>query len=270
MLLSSYLVSTIHAFFSLSLAIYVCVGETQFSDLYQSLSGKSFVTSWSIAWSLGYYFYDLQMVIQKYPKLGETPVILHHVMYMLGAVSIILYDYAHFILVLFNLTEASTPFVNLRWFLSESGLDAHYSTLYAVNGIAMWLMFGICRIYTCLWIFPVYIWYGQWSTVVSFPYFMIFFSMLLVGGISVLNLFWYYKITMGLVKVVSGLVFGGGSSSSGSSATNGAKLDVDQKSNGEKMAQKSQQQHHGGSSIASGSSSMAVGGNGMVDKMKNQ
>lgn len=226
MLLSSYLVSTAHAFLSLALAVFVCIGETQFSDHSQSLIGKSFVTTVSIAWSLGYYFYDIQMVAKEYPKLGEYPVIVHHIMYILGALAIVFYDHGYFIMVLFNLTEASTPFVNVRWFLSETGLDSKFSLVYAVNGILMWLMFGVCRIYMCVWVFPAYLWIGQWLHLSRFPRFMICYALLLYAGISALNLFWYYKITMGLVKVVKGLLNKSGSSGGSSSGSSGNRSSI--------------------------------------------
>jgi hypothetical protein len=43
----------------------------------------------------------------------------------------------------FLLWELSTPFVHFRWFLHRSG--ASKSRLYVVNGLAMLLVFFLCR-----------------------------------------------------------------------------------------------------------------------------
>jgi hypothetical protein len=200
--LSSYMVSTVHAVICFSLALYTCTVEEQFKDLTKSVIGRSEVTIAAILISLGYFLYDLQMVLHYYPDLGTYPIILHHVMYLAGGIACVLYDHAYYIIILFNLTELSTPFTNLRYFLSEAGYDVRFPVLFTINGLLMWLMFGLTRVYLCLWFFPVRVLWGQWQHLTLFPLAMIIYTVVLYLGISALNLFWFYKITCGLFNRV--------------------------------------------------------------------
>ena len=200
--LSSYIVSTVHAVICFSLALYTCTVEEQFKNVTKSVIGKSETVIVATLISLGYFLYDLQIVLHYYPHLGTYPIILHHVMYMAGGIACVLYDHAYYIIILFNLTELSTPFTNLRYFMSETGYDVRFPVPFAINGLLMWLMFGLSRMYLCLWFFPVRVLWGQWQHLALFPTAMIIYTVVLYLGISALNLFWFYKITCGLLKVV--------------------------------------------------------------------
>ena len=64
--------------------------------------------------------------------------------------------------VIFSFTEATTPFVNFRWFLYET--DLKNSSLYAVNGLVLWLSWFVIRIALIPFIvYKIYLWYFDYS-----------------------------------------------------------------------------------------------------------
>ncbi|KAF3321883.1 Transmembrane protein 56-B [Carex littledalei] len=91
--------------------------------------------------SLGYFITDFAMIIWFFPSLGGMEYVLHHLL-AIFSISLTLtsgkgHVYVHTLL----LTEATTPFVNLRWYLVLTGKKS--STLYLYNGLAMfsvWLV----------------------------------------------------------------------------------------------------------------------------------
>lgn len=116
------------------------------------------------------------------------------------------------------LTEISTPFVNLRWFLFITGQTS--SPLYAVNGLGMWLAFLLCRI---IWI-PLALkdLFLNLDTYM-FKYWLPITLPVVVGVFIAYGLssYWFYLITKGLVKTIVKMVSSDSpSESSTSSNTN--------------------------------------------------
>ena len=70
---------------------------------------------------LGYLLQDLVHVLMQYPELGGIDVIIHHVLF--AATSVIAGTYKVFVFPFawLILGEMSTPLLNLRWFLTETG-----------------------------------------------------------------------------------------------------------------------------------------------------
>jgi len=89
-------------------------------------------------------------------------------------------------------SEASTPFINIRWLLLAFNMKN--SKFYNYNGIMIFIVFGLFRIATIipLWL----IFYNltntpQWLTI------SVFHKILCVSTslpLDILNLYWYYKI----------------------------------------------------------------------------
>jgi hypothetical protein len=96
------------------------------------------------------------------------------------------------------LLEISTPFVNLRWCMYDAKMKE--SQLYTVNGFLMWLTFLFFRI-PLVFIIPYYL----YITVLEFeavPRVLFVFCLTNYLLISSLNVYWFYKISYGLLKVV--------------------------------------------------------------------
>jgi len=120
-----------------------------------------------------------------------------------GAVSFsfCLYHHSAYVyILLFAFTEISTPFVNLRWFLSHSGLSE--SPIYLVNGALMVFIFFTARIFPMIPI-QAYIVLHNIKDVarLSGTPLAIFYVVGLTAGAS-LNLYWGRLMAKGLMKLL--------------------------------------------------------------------
>lgn len=97
---------------------------------------------------------------------------------------------------LFALSEATTPFVNLRVFLVKAGKKDSF--IYLMNGVAMFLGFVIFRV-SLVFVIPYvfYVYREQLQQMAIFPTFMTTLGYLIISS---LNVMWTYAIGMGLVK----------------------------------------------------------------------
>ncbi|CDF40285.1 unnamed protein product [Chondrus crispus] len=68
-----------------------------------------------------YLFADLVHILRQYPALGGLDTVLHHLAFLLCAVVAGAYNLCPFMFSWLIIGEASTPFLNLRWFLIRSG-----------------------------------------------------------------------------------------------------------------------------------------------------
>ena len=96
------------------------------------------------------------------------------------------------------LCEASTPFVNGRWFLSRCG--QRDSTLYVVNGLAMTLSFFVFRVLGFLWMGTRLV--AQREGLLAMPPWATGSILLSYGVGTALQLFWFRKMAQGVVKAL--------------------------------------------------------------------
>ncbi|XP_058205439.1 uncharacterized protein LOC131319268 [Rhododendron vialii] len=149
--------------------------------------------------SLGYFLSDLAMIVWQFPALGGLEFVLHHGLSMFSIFLSLVSGQAQVYILMVLFTESTTPFINLRWYLDVAGQKN--SKLYTFNGVALFLMWLVARI--LLFIFFFYHMYTHFYQVKEvFP--LGFYSLLVVPPmLAVMNLFWFWKITKGLVKTVS-------------------------------------------------------------------
>eukprot|EP00178_Gracilaria_changii_P016607 TRINITY_DN47859_c0_g1_i1.p1 TRINITY_DN47859_c0_g1~~TRINITY_DN47859_c0_g1_i1.p1 ORF type:complete len:314 (-),score=30.59 TRINITY_DN47859_c0_g1_i1:917-1858(-) len=69
----------------------------------------------------GYLLTDLWHVIAQYPQLGKMDIIMHHVAFLACAIAAGHYSLHPFTFGWLIIGEASTPFLNTRWFLIKAG-----------------------------------------------------------------------------------------------------------------------------------------------------
>eukprot|EP00249_Psilotum_nudum_P010192 c22392_g1_i2 orf=349-1155(-) len=149
--------------------------------------------------SIGYFLSDLGMIVWFYPALGGAEYVLHH---LLSAASLALSLYSghaqiYIYIVLFS--EITTPFVNLRWYLSVSGLKN--SKLYIINGVLLFFGWLMARVLLFVYLFfHIYLHYDQVREI--FP--LGFYALIIVSpSLTVMNLYWLYKIVRGMIRMLS-------------------------------------------------------------------
>eukprot|EP00250_Pteridium_aquilinum_P003570 c13872_g1_i2 orf=176-874(+) len=101
--------------------------------------------------SVGYFISDLGMILWFYPTLGGKEYILHHVLSMAALTLSVYSGEGSYYVFMMLLSESTTPFVNLRWYLSVAGLKN--SKAYVINGILLFLGWMIARIMLFMFFF---------------------------------------------------------------------------------------------------------------------
>ncbi|GAQ81464.1 hypothetical protein KFL_000810050 [Klebsormidium nitens] len=150
--------------------------------------------------SLGYFLLDIAMMTFYYPALGGAEYLVHHVAAALAILTALVTGNGHVFIMIVFVTEMTTPFVNLRWYLSNSGL--RQSVWYTINGVLLFVGWLTARVLVFLYLF----WYmydhrdelhvftpTQKAALFGLP--PIFF---------VLNLYWFLRILVGMLKLVFG------------------------------------------------------------------
>ncbi|URD81042.1 TLC [Musa troglodytarum] len=127
--------STFHAIVVAAVSFYLLV----VSDLFKSgtqgefvINRKSFLSDTIFGISLGYFLSDLAMILWHFPSLGGKEYVLHHGLSMFSIFLSLVSGKAHMYILMILLTETTTPFVNLRWYLDLAGQKS--SNLYLYNG----------------------------------------------------------------------------------------------------------------------------------------
>ena len=108
---------------------------------------------------------------------------------------------AHCIAVPSLMMEATGPFVNGRYFLSTAGLKD--TKLYLLNGALMFLSFFGIRIVYNWWIYLLRFWWQRalmWELPTGV---VLIFNVLYPVNLS-LQMIWFYKITTGIIAILSG------------------------------------------------------------------
>ena len=197
--LKSRVVSSIHALYAFAIAIYFFTTDWRFAD-WDLMHGSD---EFSIAFAtvVGYFVYDFILICTDWKHLGGYGMAAHHIMAIFSFIICMYYKTSQVLLLLFALTEITTPIVNNRIFLMEFGKKESIS--YAINGLLMWVGFVLFRL-SLVFVIP-YILHRQWNdfSVKIVPILRIVIASFYVG-ISFLNTFWTWKITIGLIKVISG------------------------------------------------------------------
>ncbi|CAF0809336.1 unnamed protein product [Brachionus calyciflorus] len=194
----SRVVSSIHALIVTLLGSYVLIAD---HDLYSNkLIYKSDIIILNYNMVIGYLFIDFLLMIYYKKDIFEWQFVLHHLVSSAACIISSNYGYFAYIAALRTLSEASTLFVNFRWFLLT--LNMKDSKWYIINGIIGFISFGLVRIVTLIPIWKVffeYISYTQWPTI---P--LIFKLICLIAGVLLdsLNIYWFYRIISIITKSV--------------------------------------------------------------------
>nr|CAB3461148.1 unnamed protein product [Digitaria exilis] len=194
--------STFHALAAAAVSFYLLVLSDLFTESAPSHSAivdrKSWLSDAMFGVSLGYFLTDLAMILWYFPRLGGKEYLLHHGLSMYSISLSLPSGKGHIYILMVLFTEATTPFVNLRWYLDLAGRKG--SKLYLYNGVALLVGWLVARVILFVYFFAhVYIHFDQVRS--AFP--LGFYSMLTVPPVlSLMNLLWFCKICKGAVKTL--------------------------------------------------------------------
>ncbi|KAL1826216.1 hypothetical protein DCAR_0314415 [Daucus carota subsp. sativus] len=194
--------STFHAFFVALASSYILLVSDLFKDTSEDVPmtfRTSTLSDTTLGISFGYFLSDLAMILWNFPALGGMEYVLHHGLSMFSIIQSLVSGQAQFYILMVLFTEATTPFVNLRWYLDVAGKKN--SKLYTCNGIALFLGWLGARI---LWfLFFFYHMFNHFDQVQK-VYPLGFYSMLSIPPVlAMMNVFWFWKITKGMIKTLT-------------------------------------------------------------------
>jgi len=148
---------------------------------------------------LGYILSDLGLAVwYRNQWSGYVENLVHHVLIVFCWSNLISDQCGQLFGLVGALCEASTPFVNGRWFLEKAGMKK--SSLYLGNGLAMAASFFVLRVVGFLWMGTRLV--AQRKGLLGLPFYK---SGMLITAYSmgtVLQLFWFYKIARGAAKAL--------------------------------------------------------------------
>ncbi|XAR48371.1 hypothetical protein NMG60_11031183 [Bertholletia excelsa] len=195
-------ISTIHAIFITTVSLYFVFWSDLFwneqpaaSITFQSSSKSTF----ALGVSVGYFLSDLGMIFWFYPSLGGLEYVVHHLLSLVAVTYAMLTKEGQFFTFMVLISEATTPGINLRWYLDRAGMKS--SKAYLVNGFMVFISWMVARILLFIYLlYVVYYYYDQVKQMHTFGYFLVAIVPLLL---SVMNLLWFGKIVRGLKKTLA-------------------------------------------------------------------
>jgi hypothetical protein len=98
-----------------------------------------------IAYSVGYFFYDLLLMVLFPASFWSKGMFVHHFMGCTIIPQPLVQGKGLFLVAIFYFTEISTVFVNNRWMLEKLGYRNH--GIYLVNGLVMTVVFFLVRLF---------------------------------------------------------------------------------------------------------------------------
>ena len=152
---------------------------------------------------VGYLLSDLYLGITHLDWPGTAMMLFHHILGIFSMIYTSVYHFGTGMIVCIVVLEATSPFVNFRWFFEKNGLKTSSPTLYLVNGAMITVSWFLLRICFYGWMIFNYV-FRQWSDLMSYDNhlhtFVVVFGM--AGG-YVLQVLWFKKIFAGMMKALS-------------------------------------------------------------------
>jgi hypothetical protein len=194
--------STAHALVSSAIAFYLLYISDVFLDsapygpvIYRS----SILSQFGLGFSCGYFIADLGMVLAFYPILGGYEFIIHHLVSMISLILAVHSGHAHLYMYIVLLSECTTPFINLRWYLNMMGLKD--SDAYTYNGAFTAFLWLIVRVINFLYCYHhLYTHFDQAKLLHTIGF---TFLLLAPTSLGVMNFYWYYKIMSVIYRTLS-------------------------------------------------------------------
>lgn len=207
---NSLLFSTVHAIVvcTLSIIVVVPLPWTAESFIYHDSPYGFF----ALQFAVGYFMADIIIILSSPFMRKDLSMIVHHISSLVSVFLGCAFEgYWMPFVMLRILVEASTPFVNLRWILSEIK-EPKTSPLFLFDAFGLTASFFIFRILPIPLLY--YVFYNlavgdmQPSATVTFPMPFKMAVLCLVLCLDFLNLYWCAKIFRGIRKVIKTLAHG--------------------------------------------------------------
>ena len=165
--------------------------EIGFNDFWAT----SALSTATIRLFLGYLWAD-SLVILKNWSAWPTPclTLFHHMVGLLGGNIVEAYAGCHGIASIVFFSEITTPFITQMYFFTEAGMKA--TSLYALNGAFIFVFWFLFRILSFGWVLWRLV--SLRSEVAPFP---IHGGIVLFSAGYALQVFWFYKIVLGALKM---------------------------------------------------------------------
>uniref|UniRef100_A0A5B7A0U1 Putative transmembrane protein 56 n=1 Tax=Davidia involucrata TaxID=16924 RepID=A0A5B7A0U1_DAVIN len=193
--------STFHALIVAVVSLYLVLLSDLFVDGSHDeliINRTSVLADTILGISIGYFLLDLAMIVWNFPALGGMEYVLHHGLSMFSIFLSLVSGQGQIYILMVLFSEITTPFVNFRWYLDVAGQKN--SNIYICNGVALFLGWLVARILLFIFLFHhMFVHFDQVKEV--FP--LGFYSLLVVPPVlSIMNLFWFWKITKGMIKTL--------------------------------------------------------------------
>ncbi|WOK95923.1 transmembrane protein 56 isoform X1 [Canna indica] len=194
--------SSIHAIFITMMSFYLVCFSDLFSDSSINLPvtyRSSYLSTFGLGVSVGYFVTDLAMIIWAYPSLGGMEYVFHHMLSATAVAYTMLSGEGQFYTYLVLISEITTPGINLRWFLDTAGMKS--SKAYLVNGVMVFFAWMVARILLFIYLFfHVYLHFDQVMQMHIFGYLLI---IVVPSALAFMNMMWFGKILRGLRKTLN-------------------------------------------------------------------
>jgi len=165
----------------------------------------------------GYMLYDFILMVIYRKDFGDPAALYHHSISLLATFYFQYQGQGIWYFYSLSNMEATTPFVNQHWYFTISNMKG--SVWYVVNGIVMFLGFFVFRVVLTTGIALQFA-YLSWPVRHEFYHqYHVYAIPIWLVLIASLNYFWFYKITKGMIKALTG-------SSSSSTTRSGPKKEL--------------------------------------------
>lgn len=194
--------STAHALVSSALAFHLLYISDIFRDSapYGPVVFRSSILSqFGLGFSCGYFMADMGMIVAFYPILGGYEFLLHHLVSMISLILAVHAGHAHMYLYIVLLSECTTPFINLRWYLTVLGLKNSDTFMY--NGAFTAFLWLVARVINFVYCF--YLLYLHFDQVKLLHTAGFVFLLLAPTSLGLMNFFWFYKIVNGVLRTLN-------------------------------------------------------------------
>ena len=199
--------STIHSIIVCTVIITTFLyGSILSEDIVQSKSKLGFL---ALQVSAGYFIGDFITILLHASLRSDGKMLLHHITSFTSVILGLMFEGRWMILILLHLfSELSTPFVNLRWVLSETKTRKK-SWIFIFDAFGLTITFFISRIFALpILVYTMYLCMIREldpSLDYHVPFSIKAFAVVLTSILHCLNLFWGYKLARGCVRFIKAL-----------------------------------------------------------------
>lgn len=194
--------STAHALISSVIAFYLLYISDLFRDSapYGPIIFRSSILSqFGLGFSCGYFIADMAALIAFYPILGGYEFAIHHLVSTMALILAVHCGHAHFYMYIVLFSECTTPFINLRWYLTVLGLKD--TDAYTYNGAFTALLWLIVRVINFLYCYHHL--YTHFDEAKQLHTLGLTLLLLAPTSLGVMNFYWYYKIMNTVYRTLS-------------------------------------------------------------------